>query len=270
MIRKFTLTNSNNVSWTFTSKSVKSFLMNPQGLGFNSTLGVTRYGEKANVSDEVFDFPSVTGELIFYDTSNTNRYKLYNDFARFVSYTPLTLSYVIPLSTPETYTLECYVASLTKTESKPTGTLTVGITMQGLGFWKGTEVTATGSASSYTLTNDGDCPVGFEIAITGTMENPYFTLTQNGDMYGEAKFDDTTSFDSVYVNSNDGEQNVILEQSGSTLANPLSYQDLSISNGSIYVTFVKLARGTSTLAIGMDSGSITSVSISYTPIYRSV
>lgn len=270
MIRKFTLTNSNNVSWTFTSKSVKSFLMNPQGLGYSSKLDVIRYGEKANVSNEVYDFPSVSGELVFYDTSNANRYKLYNDFARFCTYTPLTLSYVIPLASPETYTLKCYVTSLTKTESIPSGVLNVGITMQGLGFWNGAEIATTGTASSYSLTNNGDFPVGLEITVTGSLENPYVTFTQDGDLYGEAKFDDSTAFDEVYVDSKDGEQNVILEQSGSTLPNPLSYQDLSISNGSIYVTFVKLARGTSTLAIGMDSGSITSVSIKYTPQYRSV
>ena len=102
------------------------------------------------------------------------------------------------------------------------------------------------------------------------MSNPYITLTQDGEMYGEAKFIDSTAFDKVSVNSNDGKQEVALEQGGSVLPNPLSYQDLSISNGSIYVTFIKLARGTSTLAIGMDSGSITNVTIKFTPIYRSV
>ena len=102
------------------------------------------------------------------------------------------------------------------------------------------------------------------------MVNPYITLTQDNEMYGEAKFDDSTGFSKVFVNSRDGEQEVILEQGGSVLPNPLSYQDLSISNGAIYVTFVKLARGTSTLAIGMDSGSITGVTIKHTPLYRSV
>ena len=119
------------------------------------------------------------------------------------------------------------------------------------------------------MLNNGHIPCGFTIEITGTSRvNPYITLTQDGEMYGEAKFDDT--FSKVYVNSRDGEQEVILEQGGSVLPNPLSYQDLSISNGAIYVTFVKLARGTSTLAIGMDSGSITGVTIKHTPLYRSV
>ena len=106
--------------------------------------------------------------------------------------------------------------------------------------------------------------------MTGTMENPYFTLVQDGEMYGECKFDDLTSFGEVFVNSKDGEQNVILKQGGSVVANPLSYQDLSISNGAIYVTFCKLARGTSTLTVGYDSGSLTGVDISFAPIFRSV
>ena len=143
--------------------------------------------------------------------------------------------------------------------------------MNGLSFYKGDEVVINGTGDTYTIENPSDFPVSFEITITGTsMENPYFTLEQDNELYGEAKFLDSTGFNSVSVNSNDGEQNIILEQGGSVLPNPLLYQDLSISNGAIYVTFVKLARGTSTLTIGMDSGSITGVLIKYTPLYRSV
>ena len=100
------------------------------------------------------------------------------------------------------------------------------------------------------------------------MENPYFTLEQNNEVYGEGKFLDT--FSKVIVNSEDGRQMVELQQSGSVLPNPLGYQDLSISNGSIYVTFVKLARGTSTLTVGVDSGTVSSFTVNYTPLYRSV
>jgi len=160
--------------------------------------------------------------------------------------------------------------NITKTEVKEDGLLRCTIQFMAFTFFKGAEQTQTGSGNQYTLVNNGDFPVGFEIEIKGSLTNPYFTLTQDSDMYGEAKFDDTTAFDSVYVNSNDGEQNVILKQSNAILPNPLSYQDLSISNGSIYVTFVKLARGTSTLDIGFESGNITSVDIKFTPQYRSV
>lgn len=269
--RKFWLTNAKNEIWKFTDQTVKSFLCNPAGLGFNKSMDLVRFGEKLKVDSQSYYLPEPSGEIIFCDKENADRYSQYNSFVQFLIDEPLVLHYELPLSTPAEYTLDCQIAKLTKTETSTKKTMVCSIEFQGLSFWKGTEVTTTGTASSYTLTNNGHIPCGFEITIEGTnMVNPYITLTQDGEMYGEAKFVDSTGFNSVYVDSNDGEQNVILEQGGSVLPNPLSYQDLSISNGAIYVTFVKLARGTSTLAIGMDSGSITGVSIAFTPLYRSV
>lgn len=279
MIRKFWLTNGTTTGgvlneWHFTDESFKSFLHNPQGLGFSKTLSLVRYGNRQNITDSSDNFPSVQGELMFYDDENSDRYEKYNDFVRFVSYSPLVFHYQLPyldaLDNDIIYTLDCDAVSLQKTETKTDGVLTCPVTFTGLSFWKASKITTTGTATSYTLTNNGDFPVGFEITVKGSLTNPYVTLEQNSELYGEAKFIDSTAFDEVYVDSVDGEQNVILKQSGSALPNPLSYQDLSISNGSIYVTFVKLARGQSTLTIGYDSGSITSVSISFTPIYRSV
>lgn len=267
--RRFWLTNAKNETWEFTDQTVKSFLCNPEGLGFKKSMDLIRYGEKLKVDSLDYDFPEPSGEIIFCDTNNADRYSFYSEFVRFVMEEPLILSYELPLETPVVYTLECHVSKLTKTESAK-NMLVCSIEFQGLSFWKGEEVEQTGSSSSYTITNNGDYPVGFEITIEGSMVNPYFTLEQDGDLYGEAKFIDSTAFSKVYVNSNDGEQNVILEQGGSIAPNPLSYQDLSISNGSIYVTFVKLAKGESVLTIGMDSGSITGVDIKYAPVYRSV
>lgn len=273
MIRKFWLVNKKNETWEFTDEQFFVFLNSPQGLGFNKQLTLNRYGNVQVIEDMTDNFPSVQGEVIFYDTANEDRYLEYNSFVRFLSYSPLLFYYQLPIDEDEevedTYVLECDCTSLTKTESKD-NMLRCPITFQGLSFWKGTEVSVTGSGTTYTLTNNGDFPQGFEITIKGTLENPYVLLTKNNDLYGEAKFIDSTSFDEVYINSNDGEQNLLLKQSNSILPNPLSFQDLSISNGSIYVTFVKLARGESTLTIGMDSGSITSVNINFTPIYRSV
>lgn len=272
--RVFWMINSKGERWDFTEREFKSFLNNPQGLGFSKTFSVNRYGNVQNLTDITDNFPQPNGEVLFYDSSNSTRYDKYNNFVKFLSYEPITLYYKIPVSffsrIPNTYSLECVVGTLSKTESKTDHMLTCSINYNALSFYKGEEVEISGTGTSYTINNDSDFPIGFEITITGSPVNPYFTLTQDGEMYGEAKFDDSTAFSSVYVNSNDGEQNVELQQGGSVLPNPLSYQDLSISNGSIYVTFVKLARGESTLTIGKDSGSITGVNIKFTPIYRSV
>lgn len=268
MYRKFYLTNSEGTVWQLTDQSFKCFLNAPQGLGLNGTLGTTIFGSVGRVDTEAYSFPQVQGELVFCDGSNATRYQQYDDFARFITYTPLVLSYVIPTTPAETYTLPCYVTSLTKSESTVENLMFCPVTFQGTDFWNGAEVTVTGT-TSLTLNNTGDYPIGFEIEISGSMTNPYFIATQD-DIYGEAKFTDATAFDNIKVNSKDAEQNVILSQSGSVLSNPLGYQDLSISNGQIYVTFIKLARGTSTLDIGMDSGNISGATVKFTPKFRSV
>ena len=270
-IREFWLKNSKSSDnlYYFQDGAVKVFLANPTGLGMSQSLSTTQYADVlTSVSTQ--NFTQVGGEVLFWNDSRATKYDNYNKFVDFLTYTPLTLYYKIPTSPTQTYSMEVEVLSLDKTEVKTDGLLRCNFSLQGLSRWKGTEVTKTGTASSYSLTNSGHLPCGFEITIEGSLVNPYITLEQDNEMYGEAKFDDSTAFSSVYVNSNDGEQEVILEQGGSVLPNPLSYQDLSISNGAIYVTFVKLARGISTLTIGMDSGSITGVTIKYTPLYRSV
>lgn len=270
-IRKFWMTNGKGTTKQFADSISTIFLNNPTGLGMTNTLTSNVYQNQLNVILSEQNFGTIGGEMVFYDVANADKYSQYNDFVEFLTYKPLTLYYQIPTSPTETYSIDVDVLSLDKTEVKTNGTLRSTFSFQCLSRWKGSEITLTGSGSSYTITNGSHMPVGFEITIEGTdMENPYFTLTQDGDLYGEAKFDDSTGFNSVYVNSNDGKQSVELEQGGSIIANPLSYQDLSISNGAIYVTFTKLARGESTLAIGMDSGTLTSVKIKYTPIFRSV
>lgn len=269
MFRKFQLINSKAETWKFTDDTFKVFLNSPQGLGLSDTLTTTVYGNKAEVYSEDYAFPTPSGEVLFYDDANSDRYAKYNDFARFISHTPLTLEYTIPKSTPETYSLPCYVTSLSKSETGRDRMLTCAIQFQGIDFWKGDEVTLTGNPIS--ITNEGDYPVGFSIEINGTsMADPYFTLEQD-DLYGECKFlMNGTTLTKVTVDSNEGEQNVILENGGVTLANPLQYQDLSISNGEIYVTFVKLARGTSTLTVDKDGGTLGTITVKFTPRYRSV
>ena len=273
-IRKFWLINGENERWDLTEKEFKAFLNNPQGLGFRKTVESVRYGERQNKVSETYNFPQPQGELLFYDSYNSTRYDKYNKFIRFLMNQPITLYYMIPVSyisgIANIYTLDCEVTEVQKTESKNDNILRSSIVFNGMEFYKGDSITVNGTGTSYTLTNDGDFPVGFEITVEGNLTNPYVTLSQDGELYGEAKFDSETAFSSVYVNSNDGEQNVVLMQNDAIIPNPLSYQDLSISNGSIYVTFVKLARGESTLEIGMESGSLTSVKIEFTPMYRSV
>lgn len=272
--RKFKLINSKNEVWEFTNKEVKSFLNSPSGLGYTSSLSVTRYGEKANVLLEETSFPNPSGEVIFYDTSNEDRYQKYYNLCRFLTYTPLKLIYTLPFSTPVDYELDCYVTSISKTESTTNKLLNCSINFQGISFWKGETITSRFSTGiEIELTNNGDFPVGFEITITETdMQEAQIILKQNNEIYGIAKFGSREEredyWDKIYINSNDGEQNVIIENDGALLPNPLSYQDISVSNGAIYVTFLKLARGTSVMEVILEASGIAEVK--YTEIFRSV
>ena len=297
MYRKLTLTNSLGQEWALSEEifnwyltehwpqadgTLKTFLNDPQGFGLTDNLTVTTQGNVQRVDDEDFSFPQVSGEILFYDDTNSERYFKYHYFATFITHTPLTLTYELPIdvnTTPfplanYTYKLPCYVTSLGKTESKRDRILTCPITLQGTDFWQAEEVTQTSPAGfpSIMVTNGGDYEVGFEITINGTdMVNPYFTVSQDGEVYGEGRFISDDTFTSVYVNSNDTEQNVELMNGSVVLANPLSYQDLSISNGSIYVTFIKLKRYHScTIEVGMDSGTLTNFTVKFTPRYRSI
>lgn len=268
MVREFTLINSKNESWEFNNKLTKVFLNEPQGLGFKRTETATRYGNRQIFTEITDDFPEFQGEIMFFQKVNDDRYVEYDQFCRFISYEPLKLVYSVP--GVNNFTLDCIVESLTKTESEPSGYMRCPIVIKGLSFWKGDEIVVTGSAASYNLVNIGDFPVGMEIDIDGSPVNPDIQLSQDSQLYAEAKFTDIVAFSRVFINSNDGEQNIILEQSGDAVANPIGYQDLSISNGAVYITFIKIMSGESTLLISSDSGSLTSVSIKYTPLFRSV
>lgn len=272
MYRNFWLVNSKNETWQFTDKSVKSFFQSPQGLGYQSSLEVTQYGDVLRVDKEAFSFPKVQGDLQFYDTANASRYDMYNRYVKFCMDSPLKLCYRIDLDgTQQTFYLPCYCTLVTKTESSRNGLLTCPVSFYGLGFWEDEPISTelNNPSLNHNIVNPSDFPIGFYLKIEGTnIKNPYFTLSQDNELYGEARFDGT--FSSVAVDSNDGNQNVVLEYNGSVLPNPLSYQDLSISNGAIYVTFIKLARGTSKLTLGYESGSISTLNINFVPKYRSV
>lgn len=269
MIRQFTLINSKNETWTFTDKDFKCFLSNPQGLGFSRTISTNRYGSVLQLEDVTDAFPNPTGEIIFYDDSNVTRYEKYNEFCRFIASEPLVLTYTLPNGTE--YTLDCIVSSLGKTEGTTEKTLSCPIQFYGLSFYKGATVTTRSQSPTFTVANDSDVPVGLKLVIDGSLLNPYIKFSQDGNLYGEAKFlDEYNQFSQISLNSVDGEEELILKQNNVAVANPLSYQDLSISNGSIYVTFVRLARGNTQIEVGVDSGTIGNITATITPIYRSV
>ena len=274
-IRKFWLINGKNQTIQFADSISKIFINNPTGLGISNTLTTNQYTDRLDLKNKEQSFHQVGGEYLFYDVSNKDKYQQYNDFITFLTYKPLMFYYQIPTEPAETYSCEVEVLSIEKTEVKTDGALRCNFSLQSLTRWQGDEIVYTTSELpiSMEIENPSHMPVGFEITITGNnMKNVIFQLTQDNNLYGVARFNDQINyyFDKVYVNSNDGLQDVVLENDGAVIANPLAYQDFSYSRDAIYVTFLKLARGTSTLSVFVDDGTINSVDVKFIPIYRSV
>lgn len=260
-MRKFTLKNGLGEVLNLSSKSV--FMNAPANLGFKKNVTSFRYGYSSVELSEEFALPQPTGEVVLTGT-NEERYEKYNDLVKFLMKKPLTLTYILP--TGATFELDCDVTELNKTESS-NGVMVCSIVFAGLSMWKGQQIhhqfTSTASVS-----NTGDVPCGADIVATGSMVNPTIKFMKNGSVYGEARF--IGSFTRLHLNTNDGEESLELKEGSSILPNPLGYQDLSISNGSIYVTFVKLAKGDTTVKFESDGGFGGIVTLDIIPRHASV
>lgn len=268
--RRFWIVNSLGQITYLTEKSTKISLSNPKGLGYSSTLDTVQYSNMLKVIDSRQEFLKIEGDMQFYDSQNSSRYEKYNQFISFLTHAPLTIYYQLPTEPVQTYHADIELSSIGKTESGSNRILSCDFSFQQLSRWKGEEITISGSDDSYTIVNEGHMPAGFMIVMEGNMTDPYFTLSQDGQIYGEARFVSQTAFNRVCLDSTDGQQALELQQGGTILADPLSYQDLEISDGAIYTTFLKLATGSSVLTVGSESGTITSVTINYSPLFRSV
>lgn len=275
-IRKFWITNGNEQTIQFADSISKIFINNPTGLGLSNTLTTNQYTDRLELTNKEQTFQQIGGEYLFYDVSNKDKYEQYNNFITFLTHKPLIFYYQIPTEPTKTYSCEVEVLSIDKTEVKTDGALRCNFSLQQLTRWQGDEIILTTSEEPIRLeiNNPGHMPVGFEITITGNnLSNVCFSLRQDDVYYGDARLNDVSNsvyFSKVYVNSNDGLQNLIIENNGAVIPNPLAYQDITYSNGVAYVTFLKLARGTSVLSATYDSGELNEIEVKFTPIYRSV
>lgn len=274
MVRQFYLENSLGNRYELTNKNFKQFLNEPNGLGFVKNLTVLRLGNDELITDEQFSMPSISGEVLFYDNLE-NAYQDYLEFINFIRYTPIKLYYLPPnLLFP--YYIECSITQVDKSEYQREGYLSCPITFYGYTLWQNSQessLTVTNSESSdgkyyelvrpyhysgnslnsIRINNNGDVPIGFEFEIEGSVTNPRLTAIYNDVIYGLLKLNGT--FDVVKVNSNDIEESIYLENNGSVVTNPLSYQDLSIADGVASITFFKLKVGESRLSFTCDKPS---------------
>lgn len=258
MYRKFYLENNKGNIFTFTKESIKSFFNEPQGLGFQKNISGYTLGNKSIILTSSYNFPTITGSLLFYN-SREQAYQDYFDFVSFISFEPIKL-YYLPPNTIHPYFCDVEIIQGDKSEYK-NGMLEIPLQLQMTSHWQDADETiietenATNDGKYYDLerdyfygangldnielSNTGNDEVGFIVEVIGNVVNPQWTIYQNNEVVGSCKINGT--YDYVKVNSRDGEQEIYLENNGSVVVNPATYQDLSISGG--ILTFCRLKVG---------------------------
>lgn len=267
-VRKFWLTNANGDTYSLHENNV--ILTNPAGLGFSRSISMAVLGNSNAILSKSYDLASLpfSGEIDFIGSTNVERYKEYNDFSKFLYFEPLELHYKVPFDgTP--YFCKVIVSNLEKTETGQDGIMRVNIQLTKQTSWYSEEKNqiearerayegkqyplrrpyhyGVVSTKNVKLYNAGVSETPMLVEIVGNVEDPSFSLyDSNNVQYGAAKL--TGVYDYVAINSDDLEEEIVLQRSGATIPNAVNYQDLTVGNPQqVYVTFLKLKPGTSTL-----------------------
>lgn len=262
--RKFWLINALGERYDFTDPEGDGFLSEPEGFGFTRTFTSVVVGNSELITSQQFRLTDIKGELLFYKGSKGVKYEGYYRFIQFAKYKPLEFHYQTP-NNLISYHCDVHFTQTEKGEvSAEDGCLHIPCTFHRLTEW------LTDTDESYIFTNDpldegkyhnlvydyhyagtnlsssviynnGTDDVGFIIEIDGECENPQFTITQGGEVYGICKINGT--YDYVMIDSVERTESIYLEQNGSVVTNPEQYQDFTIANGNSYLTWCKFKVG---------------------------
>lgn len=291
--RILSLVNGNNATWTLADPKTKVFGTNIAGFGFSTDASFLRLGDDQLLTYEQYSMVEKTMDIIFYDDTLEKIYKKYNDFIKFLSFKDIYLLYQTPASSTS-YRMKVQVSSLSKGEVSPDNSaLTCALSLIPLSFWEDNikntiEVSndageggkayplerpyfyAASSASDIQIETRGTINAPVEISIIGEATNPQYSLfDENDNLIGIGRFVGT--FDSVYVNSDEAEETIILMQNGVALENPYNYQDLTIGQADeSYITFIKLQTGVNKIAFTLDAAFEGSVKVEWRNRYVSV
>lgn len=290
--RKLWLVNSLGNTYELSNPENKVFLDGPSGLGFETDYESERLGNSEVVTYSDTKTKDISGDLLFFLDSNGFIYNEYQNFIQFIKFKPLELHYKTP-NQMSSYYSEVIITELNKSENTREGYMRCPIVFHRTTNWFNDEDftivltnTREGSGKSYPIdrpyhysgTNLSNTPIvvkgtdstGFILEINGTVQNPYFALTQGIDRYGVCKINGT--YDYVLINSNDQAESIYLERNGVPVANPEQYQDFSIRDGVAFLTWIKLKVGENIFTFNcgnMDSFNGT-ITIRYKNSYISV
>lgn len=290
--RELKLINGKDNVWKLTDKSFKVFASDLSGFGASKTVNVLRLGLEQIVTSSQFNLDTFGYTIYFYDDSIVDQYQKYNDFIRFLSYKPLYQEYIVP-SDKKAYRREIEVISIEKSEVNPeTKCLECPVVFQPLTFWMDAESSVIdkdnqiGEGKQYPLARPyaygnvslANIPINFEglidapleISINGTCTDPIYNLSdEDGNMYGVGRFIGT--FDKIYVNSDELNQEIILFRNGVKLDNPWSYRDLTVGKpNETFVTFLKLKAGNSRMSFRLGDFFEGSVRLKWRNRYVSI
>lgn len=273
--RKFKLLNGLGVEFNLTEQNIKVFGNNPQGLGYSRTMSLLRLGDENIIPYQIINLETIDLEILFYDNKLIDKYQKYNDFIDFLSHKPLYFLYQKPNSF-KWYRRKVEVLSLTKTEVLRDGILHCPFRLQTLGFWEDNDshiidtsnVNLEGKVypitypfkygatalSNIQIVSEGVLDTPLEMTINGQVTDLQYNLYDNrGNVYGKGKILGT--FDRIYINSDEANEDIQLTRGGLLIDNPLYYQDLTIgSPNEVYITFLKIKTGINKLSFNVDLG----------------
>lgn len=294
--RTFWLTNYLGQEYSLNSSKV--FLYTPSGLGFTKSYEATSMGNVEVVTAELVNLSDVSGELLFNGSSNADKYGEYDNFINFIREKPLKLHYMPP-NANISYNASVVITSLDKSEiNSSDGLLHCPISMHMTTHWESDDVieividTNDLNGKSYPLDypyayggmdlnnlrmiNKGTEEIGFELEITGAMENPeYIIYDANFAPYGDGAW--TGTFDYFYINSSYEDESVILKRSDIPLVNPMNYQNLDhflvfedVRNTEYDYNFIQLRCGLSTMVLTFANEFSGVVKVRFKPRYATV
>lgn len=293
-VRNFWLTNADDNKYELRDLNVNNtttFLHSPEGLGYSVNLTTVKLGNTDIIMSEQYNLGSFAGDLIFFGTV-PEMYQQYQNLLSFLSKRPITLHY-LPPNTDDSYRCLVRVVSVEKTEvNAEDGVMHCPIQMYRQGMWYQDEPNqlevsndiAEGkqypldrpysygalSLENIQMTNNGMTDTGIKVEIFGSVTDPEWSLFNNeGVQYGAAKILGT--YDYVRVDSDDLSEEIHLELGGSSIANAINYQDLTVgSPQQVYVTFLKLRPGKSTLMFDLGDSFDGYVRLTWANAYVSV
>lgn len=292
-VRKFWLVNGEGRKFDLTDFN-DAFLNNPSGLGMTNNISVTRLGNSQKLNSISDNLDPVSGEILFQNSDdNALAYDSYTEFIKFASRLPLYIHYKPPSMSDINYYREVVLNSISKGEvDNESGLLRCDVSFTPLTMWRNDKQTivvasvakhvgkkyrlnrkysyATAGYENITLVNNSPLSVPLEIEIIGRCINPSFSIYDlGGNIYGVCRLIGT--FDYVYINSDDRNEEIKLSFDGAWLNNAANYQDFTVGiPNQTFLTFCYLNSGTSGMKFSFADEFKGEVKVSWRDEYATI